>query len=111
MLFRKYILFTKINPASRSCESLAQFTMRLALISPIHDQFVFSEKADTIELHYSEDLITVLRNDYRFSYLYPVYSSSGANILRNWPMKNDILGEEQECSSTSKITKLIPRKI
>ncbi len=68
----------------------------IALSAPLHAQFVFSEKDGMIELHNGEKLVTSLRNDYRFPYLYPVYSPSGANIVRNWPMKTDIPGEEHD---------------
>jgi hypothetical protein len=72
------------------------FLTLLAISSPIQAQFVFSEKAETLELHYGENLVTALRSDYRFPYLYPVHSSSGANILRNWPMKTDVPDEEKD---------------
>lgn len=67
-----------------------------ALAAPLHAQFAFSEKDGIIELHNAEKLVTALRNDYRFPYLYPVYSPSGANVVRNWPMKTDVPGEEQD---------------
>lgn len=66
------------------------------LASPLHAQFVFSEKENAIELHDGKNLITAFRSDFRFPYLYPVHSSSGANVLRNWPMKTDVPGEEQD---------------
>lgn len=68
----------------------------LTLTSPIHAQFVFSENDGMVELHHGSKLVTALRTDYRFPYLYPVHSSSGANVLRNWPMKPDVSGEEQD---------------
>ncbi len=68
----------------------------IALATPLQAQFVFSEKDGMIELHNGEKLVTALRNDYRFPYLYPVYSPSGANVVRNWPMKPDVPGEEQD---------------
>jgi hypothetical protein len=64
-------------------------------------QFTFTErelpeKGQSIELFHGQDLVTAFRTDYRFPYLYPVQSSSGANILRNWPMKPDVPGEERD---------------
>ncbi|MES2983011.1 MAG: PmoA family protein [Verrucomicrobiota bacterium] len=67
-----------------------------ALAAPAHAQFIFSEKDQSIELHEGKNLITAFRSDYRFPYLYPVHSPSGANVLRNWPMKTDVPGEEQD---------------
>lgn len=72
----------------------------LALVLPLHAQFVFSEKSSekdySIELHHGKDLVTAFRTDYRFPYLYPIQSPSGANVARNWPMKTDVPGEEQD---------------
>jgi Methane oxygenase PmoA len=68
----------------------------LALTAPLNAQFIFSDKDQSIELHDGEKLITAFRTDYRFPYLYPVYSSSGANVVRNWPMKTDVPGEEKD---------------
>jgi hypothetical protein len=64
-------------------------------------QFTFTEKelpekGQSIELFHGQDLVTAFRTDYRFPYLYPVHSPSGANILRNWPMKPDVPGEERD---------------
>jgi hypothetical protein len=68
----------------------------LALASPIHAQFVFSENEGMLELHHGEKLVTAFHTDFRFPYLYPVRSASGANVVRNWPMKTDVPGEEQD---------------
>ncbi|MEY3394000.1 MAG: hypothetical protein RL346_236 [Verrucomicrobiota bacterium] len=72
----------------------------LIIHSVVHAQFVFSEKpvgtTGTVELHHGKDFVTAFRTDYRFPYLYPVHSPSGANVVRNWPMKADIPGEEQD---------------
>lgn len=67
-----------------------------ALAIPLHAQFAFSEKDQSIELLDGKTLVTAFRTDFRFPYLYPVHSSSGANIVRNWPMKTDVAGEEQD---------------
>jgi hypothetical protein len=66
------------------------------LAHPLHAQFVFSEKDQSIELHDGKNLVTAFRSDFRFPYLYPVHSPSGANVVRNWPMKTDVPGEEQD---------------
>lgn len=95
-------MIMKKNSNIHRSYSLNPFSMRLlvfsllALASPIHAQFVFSKNDGMIELHYGEKLVTALRTDYRFPYLYPVHSSSGANVVRNWPMKPDVSGEEQD---------------
>lgn len=72
----------------------------LAFYSGLHAQFVFTEKTTenirSVELHHGKDLVTAFRTDHRFPYLYPVHSPSGANVLRNWPMKTDVTGEEQD---------------
>jgi hypothetical protein len=77
-------------------------TLSLLLLvhSGLHAQFVFSEKTTenirSVELLHGKDLVTAFRTDYRFPYLYPVHSPSGANVVRNWPMKTDVDGEEQD---------------
>lgn len=96
----------KKNPATCRSDPLTQFPMRhfipilLALAAPLHAQFVFSEKTSekdlSVELHHGKDIVTAFRTDHRFPYLYPVHSPSGANVLRNWPMKTDVAGEEQD---------------
>lgn len=92
----------KINPTPRRSDSLTPIFMRhlilviFALATPLHAQFVFSEKDQSIELHDGKNLVTAFRTDYRLPYLYPVYSPSGANVVRNWPMKTDVPGEEQD---------------
>ena len=92
----------KLNPVSHRSESLTPIFMRhllliiFTLAPPLHAQFIFSENDQSIALHDGKNLVTAFRTDYRFPYLYPVYSPSGANVVRNWPMKPDVLGEEQD---------------
>lgn len=106
MVFRISTPNVKKNRIFPRSEPFNPFTMRylilaaLALTVPLHAQFVFSEKTSektfTIELHHGKDLVTAFRTDYRFPYLYPVQSPSGANVARNWPMKPDVAGEEKD---------------
>lgn len=96
----------KKNSRSGRSEPLTLVSMRhlipilLALAAPLHAQFVFSEKTPennlSVELHHGKDLVTAFRTDHRFPYLYPVHSPSGANVVRNWPMKTDVPGEEKD---------------
>ena len=68
----------------------------IALSTPLKAQFAFTQKENAIELHDGKNLVTAFRTDFRFPYLYPVHSPSGANIVRNWPMKPDVPGEEKD---------------
>lgn len=68
----------------------------IAIASCLHGQFTFSERDDITEIHHGKQLVSALRTDYRFPYLYPVHSPSGANIVRNWPMKDGVADEEQD---------------
>ncbi len=72
----------------------------LVLGTTLRAEWFFSEKNTengvVVELQDGKQLVAALRTDYRFPYLYPVHSPSGANILRNWPMKHDVAGEEQD---------------
>jgi hypothetical protein len=68
----------------------------LAAFPQLNAQFSFTKNSGNLELHHGEDLITALRTDYRFPFLYPVHSPSGANITRNWPMNPDTPGEDKD---------------
>jgi hypothetical protein len=47
--------------------------------------FSFTEKDGTLQLLDDGKVVTAFRNDYRFPYLYPLPSPSGANIACHWP--------------------------
>jgi len=57
--------------------------------------FSFTEKDGTLQLLDDGKLVTAFRNDYRFPYLYPLPSPSGANIARHWPMEEDAPTEDK----------------
>lgn len=66
------------------------------LTSPLQAQFSFSEQEKSLQILDSGQLLSAFHSDGRFPFLYPVHSPSGANVLRNWPMKPDFAGEEQD---------------
>jgi hypothetical protein len=55
-----------------------------------------TESDGTVEIHDGDRLVTALRTDYRFPYLYPLGSPSGANIARRWPMETNAPSEEKD---------------
>ena len=59
-------------------------------------EFRFVEKDGTHSLYDGETLISAFRTDYRVPYLYPLTSSSGANICRHWPMEEDAPTEDKD---------------
>lgn len=66
------------------------------LAGNIYADFRFEDKDGMLALLNGDTLVTAFRTDYRVPYLYPLTSSSGANILRHWPMEQDAPSEEKD---------------
>ncbi len=51
---------------------------------------------DGFSIERNGNVVTSLRTDYRIPYLYPLISTSGANVARNWPMENHLPDEDRD---------------
>ena len=49
-----------------------------------------------LEVFDGEELITGYRTDWKVPYLYPLKSTSGANVTRHWPIEKGVQGEEHD---------------
>jgi hypothetical protein len=68
----------------------------LALALPAAAQFRFTKSDESLELHDGDTQVAGYRTDYRFPYIHPLVSPSGANITRHWPMSEVAPSEDRD---------------
>jgi hypothetical protein len=68
----------------------------LACALPAWADLKLEESAGSMKVLDGDKLVTEYRTDWKVPYLYPLMSSSGANITRHWPTKPGVEGEEQD---------------
>ncbi len=68
----------------------------LALALPATAEFRLTQSEGAIQLHDDDALVAGYRTDYRFPFIYPIVSPSGANITRHWPMNDEHKTEDRD---------------
>lgn len=68
----------------------------LACTAPAWADLKLEESAGSMKVLDGDKLVTEYRTDWKVPYLYPLMSSSGANITRHWPTKDGVEGEQKD---------------
>ena len=68
----------------------------LAAASPLTAQIVLTESDDRLRIDVDGELFTEYRSDRKVPCLYPIMSSSGAGLTRNYPFDDSVAGEEHD---------------
>ncbi len=66
------------------------------LALPVAAQLRATKSEESVRIHDGETLVAEYRTDYRFPYVYPLRSPSGANVTRHWPMNEEHETEQRD---------------
>ncbi|MFC7336809.1 PmoA family protein [Haloferula chungangensis] len=77
-------------------KSLTSLVLTLAAASPLGAQITLTEADERLRIEIGGKLFTEYRSDRLVPCLYPIISSSGAGLTRNYPFDENVSGEEHD---------------